>query len=78
MYMHVVHYNVYCVHVCIVHTCILMCTVCDLSVCVCAAGLYVQGIYRKSPGASSKRAVKATLEDGIVTHKHTHTLFTPE
>ena len=38
---------------------------------VCAAGLYVQGIYRKSPGASSKRAVKATLEDGIVTHKHT-------
>jgi hypothetical protein len=26
-------------------------------------GLYVQGIYRKSPGASSKRAVKATLEE---------------
>ena len=29
-----------------------------------AVGLYVQGIYRKSPGASSKRAVKATLEEG--------------
>ena len=29
-----------------------------------ALGLYVQGIYRKSPGASSKRAVKATLEEG--------------
>jgi hypothetical protein len=26
-------------------------------------GLYIQGIYRKSPGASSKRAVKAALEE---------------
>ena len=32
-------------------------------------GLYVQGIYRKSPGASSKRAVKAALEEGdIILH----------
>jgi myosin-9 len=29
-------------------------------------GLYVQGIYRKSPGASSKRAVKATLDEDPV------------
>ena len=32
---------------------------------LCDTGLYVQGIYRKSPGASSKRAVKAALEKGI-------------
>ena len=37
-----------------------------------AVGLYVQGIYRKSPGASSKRAVKATLEEGIDRHVYVH------
>ena len=36
-----------------------------------ATGLYIQGIYRKSPGASSKRVMKATLEEGTQVYNHT-------